>query len=81
MKKTKTRIARIIAAMLCICIMCPCMTAFAMADDANAGIETTTAPEPTTEADSEAEDTEQCGYPDKQDHCTRSACADSQDLK
>lgn len=58
MKKTKTRIVRIIAAMLCICIMCPCMTAFAMADDANAGIETTAAPEPTTEADSEAEDTE-----------------------
>lgn len=58
MKKTKTRIVRIIAAMLCICIMCPCMTAFAMADDANAGIETTVAPEPTTAADSEAEDTE-----------------------
>lgn len=58
MKKTKTRIVRIIAAMLCICIMCPCMMAFAMADDANAGIETTVAPELTTAADSEAEDTE-----------------------
>ena len=59
MKKTKTRIARILAAMLCICIMCPCMTAFAMADDANAGIEppaVTTVEE--TEPDKESEDTE-----------------------
>lgn len=59
MKKTKTRIARILAAMLCICIMCPCMTAFAMADDANAGIEPpVVTTEPETEPDKESEDTE-----------------------
>ena len=59
MKKTKTRIARILAAMLCICIMCPCMTAFAMADDANAGIEPpAVTTEPETEPDKESEDTE-----------------------
>ena len=59
MKKTKTRIARILAAMLCICIMCPCMTAFAMADDANVGIEPpVVTTEPETEPDKESEDTE-----------------------
>lgn len=59
MKKTKTRIARILAAMLCICIMCPCMTAFAMADDANAGIEPpVVTTEPEAEPDKESEDTE-----------------------
>ena len=32
MKKFK-KIAQILTVMLCICLLCPCMTAFAMADN------------------------------------------------